>query len=313
MEERDRPPKLQAAIAALPAGRWVVAVSGGADSVALLHLLHGRKDIQLLVAHLDHQTRAGESTEDARFVTTLCGKLGVAMLLRTRAEMEGRLAELPANVQARYRELRLALFAEAIAGHGAQGVLQAHHADDQAETVLGRLVRGTGIEGLAGIPREATVNGVRILRPLLAIRRQELRDYLAQRQLAWREDSSNRSLQYQRNRLRALLAQRPKLTPPLLHVADTFAALSELLERQAAALPEHFATAQVHDLPMIVQDHLLREWLVERGVPPDDITLRLLEQIRQMAEDSATPAGLVAPGKVHVRRRGGKIFVQDRD
>lgn len=310
MAESDR---LNDAVASIPAGRWVVAVSGGADSVALLHLLAGREDLQLLVAHLDHQTRAGESTEDARFVAELCQQRQLPMILRLRADMETKAADLPANVQARYRQLRLALFREAIAAHTAQGVLQAHHADDQAETVLGRLVRGSGIEGLSGIPCDATIDHVRIVRPLLAVRRQALREYLLQRQHAWREDSSNRSMKYQRNRLRTLLARRPKLVSLLLQVAQRCADVSAALDQQAVPLKQRFPLEPIRDLPMLVQDHLLRAWLVARGVPADEITLPLLAQIRQMAEDSATPPGLVAPGNVQVRRRAGSIFVHGSD
>lgn len=289
------------AIATIPAGPWAVAVSGGADSVALLHLALERRDLQLVVAHLDHETRAGESTADARFVEQLCARLGVKLVLARRSELEH--GDLPANTQARYRMLRLKLFAAAIGEHGLQGVLQAHHADDQAETVFMRLLRGTGIEGMAGIPAESVVERVRIMRPLLGVRRALLREYLKSRAIAWREDSSNQATYYQRNRVRQLLAGREALVQQLMETQQSLAKLNAELASKSPALGESFALREIAGRHPLVQLHALREWAIARGAPAEDLNLEGLEQLRQMVEDMGTAPALCLPGNIEVRRR----------
>src|SRR5438034_1508222 len=134
---------------AVPAGAWAVAVSGGGDSVALLELLRHRGDLLLHVVHLDHETRGGESATDALFVGELAARWGLAFTIRRRSEIEPAIAaRLPANRSARFRAARLELFRRVIAEHRLAGVILAHHADDQAETVVQRLLRGSGPAGL---------------------------------------------------------------------------------------------------------------------------------------------------------------------
>ncbi|MCL2645540.1 MAG: tRNA lysidine(34) synthetase TilS [Phycisphaerales bacterium] len=178
----------------------LLAVSGGADSVAMLRLMHriNQSDYwqwKLIVGHVDHGIRGRASRADAKFVKELAARLGVPCVIRT-LRLGGRASEQAARV-ARHRTL------EAMASaRRCYAVVMAHHADDQAETVLLRLFRGAGLEGLAGIATDTTVNGMRILRPLLGLRRDELRDYLGQLRQGFREDASNASDRYTRNRLR---------------------------------------------------------------------------------------------------------------
>src|SRR5688500_1479814 len=158
---------LTAAIATVPPGRWAVGVSGGPDSVALLDLLRTRDDLALHVVHLDHQLRGDASAADAHFVADLAHRWNLPCTIARRDEIEPALADLPANPSARYRRLRLALFANVARAHGLSGVILAHHADDQAETVLQRLLRPSGPMGLAGMSATAHVGSLRIVRPLL--------------------------------------------------------------------------------------------------------------------------------------------------
>lgn len=304
---------IPAAIQRIPAGRWGVAVSGGADSVALLHACHQRADLTVLAVHLDHQTRAGQSTADAMFVADLAEQWAIPLHLRRRDEIEPHLPDLPANRQARYRRLRLELFAQAQREYDLRGILLAHHADDQAETVLMRLIRGSGIDGLAGIPEDVTIGPVHISRPLLKVRRDDLRDYLTEKGIPWREDASNQSPLYQRNRVRSLLARRPALTPLLLAVADAFGRLSQTLDEQSPCLKPRFSAAELIKHPQLVQLHSLRRWLLDQGVPPDEISLRLLDRLLDMIEDPATPPALTAPGGIQLRRRLGEMFVVTSD
>jgi tRNA(Ile)-lysidine synthase len=174
-----------------------VAVSGGADSVCLLCVLlelAPRWDLQLSVLHLDHGLRGEESRQDAEFVRGLADRLGLPLSLRETA-----VAQSPDNLEQAAREARLAFFRETIASGAVERVATGHTRSDQAETVLFRFLRGSGTAGLAGI-RPVTSEGV--VRPLIEVERSEVRQFLLDRGIAWREDSTNSSLQFARNRIR---------------------------------------------------------------------------------------------------------------
>ncbi len=301
---------LQRAIAQIPSGRWGVAVSGGSDSVALLHLARMRDDLHLHAIHLDHETRAGESTLDANFVRELCHALVVPLSLARRSEIEPHLADLPANLQARYRMVRLEHYRRTISAHRLDGVLQAHHADDQAETILMRLVRGTGIEGLCGIAGDTSVEGMRIFRPLLHVRKAQLQSYLRERDLSWREDSSNASPKYRRNHVRQLLQRHPQLVEALLKVQVRFAQLAAELDAIAPTLADEPSLRELAKLHPLVQMHALRKWAIAHGALADDLTIELLTRVQEMVEDMASAPSVCLPGGVEVRRRSGALVTR---
>ncbi len=197
-----RSQRLHSAITEVPPGAWAVAVSGGADSVALLMLLHARADLSLHVVHLDHQTRCGESATDAAFVSDLSHRHNLPCTIRRRSEIESTMDSLPQNLSARYRAARMELFKQVVQSHNLQGVILAHHADDQAETILHRILRGSGPATLAGMSSSTMLATLRLLRPLLHVSGTDLRAFLTEIGQAWREDSSNASPNYLRNRLR---------------------------------------------------------------------------------------------------------------
>jgi tRNA(Ile)-lysidine synthase len=173
--------------------RVLVALSGGCDSVALLHLLRfhtGDAGIEVAAAHFDHGMRPG-SEGDARWCAGLCRAWGVPLL----TERSGRALCGEADA----REARYAFLREAAAALGCTHVATAHHADDQAETVLFRALRGTGIAGLGGI---APADGTGLVRPLLPFWRREIARWARARGLRWRRDPSNRSDAFARNRIR---------------------------------------------------------------------------------------------------------------
>lgn len=301
---------LQKALAGVPAGAWAVGVSGGADSVALLSLLRIRSDLSLHVVHLDHQTRGQESTEDARFVCELARGWNLACTCRRRDEIEPMLSAAPANPSALYRALRLEVFRQVVRQHALNGVILAHHADDQAETVLQRLLRGsTSAAGLAGMRTASDIGELRVLRPLLNVRREALRQYLRPEGIGWREDSSNLSDRYQRNRLRPILDAQDSLRESLIELAEQCAALRDWTTRNAPELEAQFRAAQLARLPRVLSAESARRWLLERGVPPEEIEPAVIERLLTMARDAASPSRLDFPGAVRVRRRGGRIFV----
>jgi tRNA(Ile)-lysidine synthase len=297
-------------IGIVPPGPWAVGVSGGADSVCLLALLHDRPDLSLHVVHLNHETRAAQSNADAAFVAELAARWGLPCTVVRLSDVT--LANPPANVAARYRAARLKLFTDVITHHRLRGVILGHHADDQAETVLQRLLRGSGVAGLGGIAAESKVDGLTILHPLLHVPAATLRDELRRRDIPWREDASNQTTRFLRNRLRQVLADRPKLTETLVDLGSACDALRQWLDRTAPELPEAFATAQIAGLCRPLAEHAMRRWLRERGSPAEDINGETIERLRAMAEDAASPARQSFPGNVSVRRRRGRVFIDEQ-
>jgi tRNA(Ile)-lysidine synthase len=302
------------AAASVPPGSWAVGVSGGADSVALLALLCGRPDLNLHVVHLDHQTRQGESAVDAQFVGELAVSWGLPCTIVRRDEIEqgGKVDGLPVNRAARFRAARLALFRQVIAEHGLGGVILAHHADDQAETIFARLLRGSGPAGLAGMAPRTHVGGLMILRPLLGAPKAALREFLIERGIAWREDPSNQWLNQQRNRIRRVLLAHPELSDVMLDVGAACGAWNDWLGRQAPALGESFRVAVLAELTEPLARRAAGRWLIARGVPADEVTPAGVAALLEMASDAAAPARRDFAGGVTVRRRGGIISAASR-
>jgi tRNA(Ile)-lysidine synthase len=271
-----------------------------------------RNDLALHVVHLDHQARGQQSADDARFVEELAREWNLPCTSARREQIEPSLIDLPANLSARFRALRFALFSNVVRDQRLNGVILAHHADDQAETVFQRLLRGSGYAGLAGMAVEARVGELVILRPLLSIRRSVLREYLEQQKLQWREDQSNQSDKYQRNRLRRELERHPELVDEMLELGSACSALRDWARAGAPVLGEKFRATELARLPGILADESARGWLIERGVPIDQIEPEGIGRLVTMAADAATTSRLDFPGGVHVRRRAGVIGAEIR-
>jgi tRNA(Ile)-lysidine synthetase-like protein len=302
-------PALIDASDSVPSGRWAIGVSGGPDSVAMLALLRTRGDLQLHVVHLDHELRGGESGGDAEFVRQLAERWQVPCTIERRSQVEAAAGELPANPSARYRRLRQSLFARVVQAQSLDGVLLAHHADDQAETVLHRLLRSSGVMGLAGMSRRTRVGGLVIQRPLLGVRGSLLREFLREIGQPWRTDSSNTSPRYLRNRLRPLLVDRPGLVKALLELSERARTLRDWVRRSAPEQEECFYVARLAELPSLLAGESARRWLAARGVPPDELGPAVLERLITMAGDAASPPRQHFPGQLLVRRRRGMIDV----
>lgn len=303
-------PPLQLAIEAVPAGRWGVAVSGGADSVALLCLLRQRADVQPHIIHLDHQTRGIHSTEDAAFVGQLAKSWSLPCTIATREQIEPTLSSRPANSSALYRALRWALFRQVASGQTLDGVILAHHADDQAETVFQRLLRSSSPAGVRGMSADAVIGGVRILRPLLRVRGQLLRDLLKHLNQPWREDASNQSPAYQRNRVRKLLRQRPAVADAMASLHEGLAGLRSWMDQAAGRLDDRFELAAIRGLPRALAEHALRSWLRRQGVRGEDISPQLVDRLLEMVMDAASPARQQLPGGRVIRRTGGRVSME---
>lgn len=182
----------------LPAGtRVLCAVSGGADSVCLLHLLHGEEDLEVLAAHYNHCLRGTESDGDEAFVRELCADWGIPFYAG-RGDVAEYAKSHALSLEAAARTLRYAFLEETAEKCAADVIVTAHTASDNTETVLLHLARGAGLRGLGGIaPRRG-----KLLRPLLGMSREDVEDYLHAHALPHREDSSNALDDAARNRLR---------------------------------------------------------------------------------------------------------------
>jgi tRNA(Ile)-lysidine synthase len=183
-----------------PGDTLIVALSGGADSSALLDLLSRLPGytLHLVAAHLNHSLRGVESDADEEFCRALAARYAIPFESR-RIDVKELAAHSRLNLEDAGRQARIRFLDEIRSGYGAAAVALAHHADDQAETVLMRLLRGSGMTGLSGM---APRNERGYVRPLLDISRSEIEQYLGARGLEWREDASNRDTTFLRNRVR---------------------------------------------------------------------------------------------------------------
>src|SRR5580658_1485955 len=228
-----------------PDQRVGIAVSGGADSVCLLYVLRElapRWNLRLMVLHLDHQLRSEESSQDAAFVRELAATLDLPFELQE-TDVAALCRETGDNLEQVARTARLELFKRLMQAGIVDRIAVGHTRSDQAETVLFRFLRGSGTAGLAGI-RPVTDEG--IVRPLLEIDRPEIEQYLRERGIAWRNDSTNASTAFARNRIRhELLPQlirdwNPAMAETLAHTADWAQAEEAYWESELARLiPAH--------------------------------------------------------------------------
>lgn len=175
---------------------FILAVSGGADSVSMLHAFHSL-NLRILVLHCNFSLRGGESDEDELFVGRFCASRGITCKIQ-HFDTTRYAKEKGISIEMAARELRYAWFREMKQEYGMNYIVVAHHADDVAETVFINLCRGTGIKGLTGIQ---PVNGD-ILRPLLGCSKEEILQYTTTHQLDFRTDSTNNTLDYVRNKIR---------------------------------------------------------------------------------------------------------------
>ncbi|MGO4880319.1 MAG: tRNA lysidine(34) synthetase TilS [Bryobacteraceae bacterium] len=256
-----------------PHQRVGVAVSGGADSVCLLHVLRElapRWDLRLSVLHLDHQLRGEESRCDAAFVRDLAAGFHLPFELRE-TDVAALCRETGSNLEQSARDARLEFFASLMRSGTVDSIATGHTRSDQAETVLFRFLRGSGTAGLAAI---RPVTDDHIVRPLIEIDRAETERYLRERGIPWRTDSTNASSAFARNRIRhALLPQltaewNPALAETLAHTADWAQAEEAYWETELARLaPAHLVreppvvlieTGALAQLPLAVARRLIR-------------------------------------------------------
>ena len=285
-----------------PGTRVLCAVSGGADSVCLLHLAKSRGDLVCACAHFDHGLRGEESRRDAEFTRELCREWDVPFFLGE-GEVPEHARRTGQSVETAARELRYAFLRATAEAWGADVIATAHNMSDNAETVLFRLARGTGLRGLAGIPERRG----KLVRPLLHVTRQEILDYLTERAIPHREDSTNALDGCARNYARHhLLPAMETLHPGAVrnvdrmtrNLAEDEAFLTSLAEewlngRETDDLPAE----ELRALPRSVARRALEAWLGE------ELSRERFEAVLAFCVDGASGC-LELPGRKLYRRYG---------
>ncbi|TVS17497.1 MAG: tRNA lysidine(34) synthetase TilS [Planctomycetaceae bacterium] len=319
----------------------IAAVSGGPDSVALLRAMLALRRPgagRVIVAHFNHRLRGQESDDDERFVRHLADQwelaceIGRADVPDQHPKPTDRLGSEEAARIDRY-----AFLTEAAARQGARYVATGHTADDQAETLLHRLVRGTGIRGLAGIQRHRQLlHGVSLVRPFLQVRRGMLIEYLAVLGQDYRQDSSNQHPQFTRNRIRHDLIPRleseynAELTPALGRLATLADEVQQWLEQQASewlsasALRDSWDQAGPVDLdcrvlrqvrPLLVREMFVQIWK-SRNWPRQAMTFEKWNQLARMVHQGVHDSQRcqsIFPGGIIARRTGDRLTLDKPD
>ena len=281
-----------------PGDRVVCAVSGGADSVALLfalYLLREKLDITLSAAHFNHNLRGTESDEDETFVRQLCSRYDIPLNVGSAQVTAGK-----KGLEAAAREARYAFFAT-LPGK----IATAHTADDNAETVLLHLIRGTGLKGLGAI---APMRG-NIIRPMLDVTRQEVEDFLAEYHLQYRQDSSNETDTFLRNRIRhhvmpLLKQENPKICENLSAMAQRLRLDEQALQEMARFDAEPSVSA-LQAMSPAVRNRALENFMKQNGVKEPESEHISLAEALVFADKPSAKADL--PGGITVCRRYDRL------
>jgi tRNA(Ile)-lysidine synthase len=302
--------------------RVAVAVSGGADSVTLSCLLAELRDelgIVLATIHFNHKLRGADSDQDEQFVAGLARQLHLESLSGS-GDVAAHAKEKHLSVETAARNLRYEYFQRLLREKHFNRIATAHTLDDQAETVLLKLVRGAGTRGLAGIYPKLAVRNASIIRPLLNIRRKDIEAYLADIQQSWREDKSNRDLRHSRNRVRHGILPRLErhLNPAVYEALSETADIARAEEDYwSAKVQEILPTVwqnqlavgvlnlkPLADLPLALQRRVVRGAAESLGVK---LEFRQVEEILQTASSSLTSRSLLLPNRWRVSHKKGEL------
>ena len=307
-----------------PDARYLIGVSGGRDSVTLLHWLISLGYERLNVCHLNHHLRGRSSDADARFVKRLVESYNQRVVERIQFELGSANVRALAkkrrmSIETAAREMRYAFFAKTARRRNCKTIFVAHHADDLVETFLINLFRGAGSTGLSAM-REISTRRIddvdlTIARPFLCIWRKAIDDYVREQQLRFREDATNENLTPLRNRIRHRIIPylenilgrniRQNIWRTAMIVADEEKWIeSELRDSTHADL----SVAKLRALPVALQRRALLKWLRTQNV--SDIGFDAIERVRSLADHDTRIAKVNLPENRHARRRAGRIFLE---
>ncbi len=301
-----------------PRRRALVGVSGGCDSVSLLRLLAERGYTKLTVCHLHHGLRGRAADADARFVQRLATTARVEFEL-DRTNVRQLAEDHGLSLEAAGRAARLRFFTRIARERRIGVIFLAHHADDQVETFLHRLLRGSGARGLSAMNRETTWGSLKVVRPLLHVGREEIESLARANAWKWREDASNLDLAHTRNRIRHQMLPAMAeifgrdIRPALWRAAEILRAddewLTTMVSEALAISPDHLSVGALRSMPLSLQRRLIAAWL---GQFVDGIEFSHVETARALLEPDheGHPAKSNLPRDFHVRRSAGRLWVQ---
>jgi tRNA(Ile)-lysidine synthase len=318
----------------VPEGKILLAISGGADSTALLYAMcaikadHAQRwaGSDILCAHINHQLRGAESDGDEAFVVAQANKLNLPVITRC-LDVRGFARENKLSIETAARKLRIESLLDIAKDNDCRWVVTAHQKDDSAETIIQRLIRGTGFRGLASIWPIRNFDGISFVRPLLCVGRDEIIEYLSKRSLNWREDHTNANCTFRRNFIRH------KLLPALqrqcsgsiveqlfelsrsaqkfydLVCSSTDKIWPQLTDCAADNVKLELNTFLAH--PFFVKIEIIRRSLTHLGSGEKSLTHQHYEKVLQLAAQNAGGKTIDLPdGFVVWREYGNLIFAR---
>jgi tRNA(Ile)-lysidine synthase len=303
-----------------PRSRYLVGVSGGRDSVALLHRLIDLGYRRLVVCHLDHQLRGRAGKADAKFVERLAAKLNCEFEIE-RTDVAELARKAKQSIETVGRTARYEFFARVARRRRCHTIFLGHHADDLVETFLMNMLRGAGPTGFVGmrdvVSRRVFGIELKIVRPLLGVWREEIDAFIKGHRIEFREDATNESLGPVRNRMRRRVIpyierQLGRKVRATIWRAATIAAdeaewiegLVDSKQSESEQLDTHRLRAQ----PRALQRRTIHKWLQSRGV--GNLEFDLIERVRALVDPETTIAKTNLPRDRYVRRRAKKIFIE---
>jgi tRNA(Ile)-lysidine synthase len=299
--------------------RYLIGVSGGRDSVALLHWLVDAGYKRLVVCHLNHRLRGRSSDADARFVEKLAARYQADFELGS-ADVRALAKKKMISIETAAREARYSFFAKAAHRHRCDTTFLAHHADDLVETFLFNLIRGSGLTGLTAMRDVSTrdlqdIKRLIIVRPLLSVWRKEIDNFVRQHRLKFREDATNKNSAPIRNRIRN------RVIPYLENTLGRNIRQNIWRTAMIAAEEETWIESQLRDaseadlsvvkfrtLPVALQRRAILKWLRAQNIA--NIGFDAVERVRSLADPDALIAKVNLSENRHARRRAGKIFIE---
>ena len=307
-----------------PGDRVLVAVSGGPDSVFLLHALNRLKKklslAALYICNLDHGLRGRESEEDSLFVKDVCGKLGLKFIHKKIDLKNSKRKDISTEEEA--REARYEFFKAVAKKRGAKVVATGHTLDDQAETILMRIVKGASLKGVVGILPVRDELGVRFIRPLLELEKADINRYLDQELIAYRIDRTNLEPIYFRNIVRSeiipfLERYNPRLKRSLFHLAEHLREDLEFIKGERSKVQEGLlkqgggrVRINLKDLviqPRALQKEILRDMLEKSGGEVKKLTFRHWKELEGFIRHKRKGSSIDLPGGVRVSRSAAEL------
>jgi tRNA(Ile)-lysidine synthase len=301
-----------------PRARYLIGVSGGRDSVALLNWLVSLGYDKLIVCHLNHQLRGQSSDADARFVQKLAAKYQVGFELGA-ANVRALARKKKMSLETAARETRYSFFSRAAKRRRCHKIFLAHHADDLVETFLLNLIRGAGLTGMGGMRDVSSrrIDGIEltIVRPLLSVWRSDIDKYVHECHLRFREDATNKNLAPTRNRIRN------RIIPHLEKILDRNIRQNLWRTATIAAEEENWLDKEVPDstnvdlsvpklraLPVALQRRAILKWLRAQNV--SGVGFDVIERVRLLLDPNVRTAKVNLPQDRHARRRAKTIFIE---